>query len=270
MKITVDNLGSKLGKRINYKTVEELNLSNLQIDDIGSFSKCEVLLRVDLSGNWMRFTRQLVKLLDAPMIQEIDFTGNSVCKVPHYRGFVISHKPSLLVLDKIKITQEEREEAVRLFMSAEGELVDEPTSDPVADKKKEDEEISKKNKFQQEQDQLKREKDERSQEKESQKLTRQNDDDKARQESVEFSKKLALKMADEDRKIKEQIERDRAEQERLLQEQSVENLKKKKDSPKKKDDDQTKKEDEEKKKKEEEKKKKKEKEKERFTKEERR
>jgi len=113
VKLTVENVSSKIGKRINLKTSKELNLSQLQLDDIGSFSKMESLEKINLSGNWFCFYRQVEKLFDAPQLKEINFTGNPLCKLEHYRLFVISHCPQLEILDNVVVSPEERQLAMR-------------------------------------------------------------------------------------------------------------------------------------------------------------
>lgn len=59
VKITPDNIGAKIGKvsfyfqyvnlqRVDIKNATELNISKLQIDDLGSFQRMENLEKVDL------------------------------------------------------------------------------------------------------------------------------------------------------------------------------------------------------------------------------
>jgi len=120
MKLTPDNLASKLGKRVDLKTTKELFLPNMQIDEISTFSRMESLERIDLSGNWFRFTRQIEKLFEAPNLKEIDFTGCAVCKTANYRYFVIGRCKNLEILDKKEISSEERCAALK-FLNSESE-----------------------------------------------------------------------------------------------------------------------------------------------------
>eukprot|EP01119_Soliformovum_irregulare_P016331 TRINITY_DN4704_c2_g3_i1.p1 TRINITY_DN4704_c2_g3~~TRINITY_DN4704_c2_g3_i1.p1 ORF type:complete len:184 (-),score=67.75 TRINITY_DN4704_c2_g3_i1:708-1259(-) len=115
VKLTPDNLAAKLKKRIDLNNTEELNLSGLQIDDLGSFASMPKLNKVDLSNNRIQFFRQLEKFLETPTIKELTLTGNPVCKITNYRYFIIKNLPDLEILDGKEVTPEDRESAVTAF-----------------------------------------------------------------------------------------------------------------------------------------------------------
>jgi len=112
MKITPDNIGAKLKKVIDIRNIKELNMANMQIDEIGSFLRLESLEKMDLSGNRIQFFRQMEKLFEAPILKEVNLSGNPVCKTANYRAFVIHHCPHLEILDEEKITESEKENAM--------------------------------------------------------------------------------------------------------------------------------------------------------------
>eukprot|EP01119_Soliformovum_irregulare_P009808 TRINITY_DN2363_c0_g1_i3.p1 TRINITY_DN2363_c0_g1~~TRINITY_DN2363_c0_g1_i3.p1 ORF type:complete len:346 (+),score=85.00 TRINITY_DN2363_c0_g1_i3:45-1082(+) len=119
VKITVDNISSKIGKRVDPHLTTELNLDGMEIDSFGSFASMTALEKVDLRNNWIRFPRQVEKLLEAPRLRELDLTGNDVCKSHNYRAFIIYHCQTLQFLDDIGITDDERMEAEECFLDQE-------------------------------------------------------------------------------------------------------------------------------------------------------
>eukprot|EP01116_Phalansterium_solitarium_P023376 TRINITY_DN8149_c0_g1_i2.p1 TRINITY_DN8149_c0_g1~~TRINITY_DN8149_c0_g1_i2.p1 ORF type:complete len:151 (-),score=31.19 TRINITY_DN8149_c0_g1_i2:206-658(-) len=122
MKLTPENIPSKIGKPVNIRTVTSLSLPNLQIDDATSFMRLEQLEQLDLSGNWFKFNRQLERIFDAPKLKDLDLTGCPVTKTSYYREWVVSHAKTLQVLDKQPITAADRDRAKLLFVSPSGDL----------------------------------------------------------------------------------------------------------------------------------------------------
>jgi len=116
VKITSDNLSAKVGKRVDIRTVTEISLPNKQIEEFGTFIKLEALEKIDLSGNWIKFTRQIDNLFHAPNLKEIILTGNTICKIPNYRKFVINSCPKLVLLDGVEVTEQERKEAEKFYL----------------------------------------------------------------------------------------------------------------------------------------------------------
>ncbi|PRP83462.1 histone h2b [Planoprotostelium fungivorum] len=151
VKLTLENLSSKVGKRVDVPNTKELKLVKLQIDEMGSFAKMTSLEKIDLSHNYFRFPRDIESesiaksapptlltapgLFDAPNLKEVDFTGCQVCKTPNYRAFVVSKCPTLQILDNREVSEDDRVDAERL---SKGENPDESrqVSKAEEDKKK--------------------------------------------------------------------------------------------------------------------------------------
>eukprot|EP00027_Filamoeba_sp_ATCC50430_P005039 CAMPEP_0168547966 /NCGR_PEP_ID=MMETSP0413-20121227/4313_1 /TAXON_ID=136452 /ORGANISM="Filamoeba nolandi, Strain NC-AS-23-1" /LENGTH=434 /DNA_ID=CAMNT_0008578245 /DNA_START=67 /DNA_END=1371 /DNA_ORIENTATION=- len=182
MKITTDNLSAKVGKLVNPKTAKDISLPKLQIDDIGSFSKMEALEKIDLSGNWFQFFRQIEGLFDAPNLKDINFSGCPVCKVENYRYFVVSRCPNLEVLDGQPVTDVDREKADRYAKIQRGEAVDE---EPEIKAKREEEE---RRKEQERKDALERDKLERARKLDELKRKEEEEKRKKEQDRLEFLK----------------------------------------------------------------------------------
>jgi hypothetical protein len=82
VKLTVSNLSSKVGKRVNMAKVEEIVVAKKQIDAVDfSLSGFKCLKVLDISTNRIRFPRQLLPVLDAPVIEELDLRVSVVACV---------------------------------------------------------------------------------------------------------------------------------------------------------------------------------------------
>jgi Leucine-rich repeat (LRR) protein len=88
----------QVGKRVNPATVDSLALKNKQLDEIEvSFVVFKELRQVDLSQNRLRFPRQLENALAAPLLEELDLTGNPIAKeLADFRLFIIAHSANTL------------------------------------------------------------------------------------------------------------------------------------------------------------------------------
>jgi len=212
VKLTLENLSSKLGKRVDVATTKELSIVSKQIDELGSFAKMTELEKVDFSGNYFRFQRDIEKLFEAPNLKEIKFNGCQVCKTANYRSFIISKCPKLEVLDGAEVTDDEREQAKRL---AAGENPEEAKAAARAEeekKRKEDERVA----------QLQIDREAREQLLAKQKTERDNIEAKKEADRALFNAtraEMAAKEAEE-REILEEAERKEREEIERLEEES--------------------------------------------------
>jgi len=115
VKFTVDKISSKLGRKVDLKTLNEFSLTKASVDEVGSFSNMSSLITLDFSGNLFKHLRQIQGLLEAPALKSLDLSGAAVCKLPNYRFHVIAHCPYLEILDGLSISEEERTEAYNAF-----------------------------------------------------------------------------------------------------------------------------------------------------------
>lgn len=96
---------------MNPATVDSLALKNKQLDEIEvSFVVFKELRQVDLSQNRLRFPRQLENALAAPLLEELDLTGNPIAKeLADFRLFIIAHSANTLrLLNGEPVTDAER------------------------------------------------------------------------------------------------------------------------------------------------------------------
>lgn len=89
MKLTAENLSSKLGKvlfvydllnqytpqLVDIASIREIALSNKQIDEVGSFAQFQSLEMIDLSNNRIQLKRQLEGIFDAPNLKMLKLVG---------------------------------------------------------------------------------------------------------------------------------------------------------------------------------------------------
>jgi len=201
MKLTPDNLASKLGKRVDLKTTKELLLPNMQIDEISSFSRMESLERIDLSGNWFRFTRQIEKLFEAPNLKEIDFTGCAVCKTPNYRYFVIGRCKNLEILDQKEISTEERSAALQ-FLNSESE---DPAVILAREQQEKNDELARQMALQSEKARVQTENEERRKKKEAEDRLQKDQQEREKQE-WQKRKQLREQIIGADEKVQQKLE----------------------------------------------------------------
>eukprot|EP00762_Andalucia_godoyi_P007826 ANDGO_01754.mRNA.1 hypothetical protein AMSG_00837 len=100
MKLLADKIGIAAGIRGDVSRIERATISRQEYHETDSFLKCASLRYLDLSHNKFSFLRQLDGILDAPALEELDLSGNPVCRKPDYREHVISRVPTLKMLDK--------------------------------------------------------------------------------------------------------------------------------------------------------------------------
>jgi hypothetical protein len=130
VKLTISNISSKVitmlshqciqeiisyfaqvGKRVNPATVDALALKNKQLDEIEvSFVVFKELRQVDLSQNRIRFPRQLENALTAPVLEDLDLSGNPIAKeLADFRLYIIAHSANTLrVLNGEPVSDAER------------------------------------------------------------------------------------------------------------------------------------------------------------------
>ncbi|CAD2216700.1 hypothetical protein AGDE_09987 [Angomonas deanei] len=95
--------------------LEVLSLSLNEISEIGAISNCKYLRELYLRRNQIRDINQILHLTRLPYLEVVNLSDNPICRDPNYRKFVIAAIPSLEKLDDIEITDNERDEALRVF-----------------------------------------------------------------------------------------------------------------------------------------------------------
>ncbi|KYR00584.1 leucine-rich repeat-containing protein (LRR) [Tieghemostelium lacteum] len=111
MKLTPETLSSKLGKKVDINTVDELSLESMGFSDCASFARLKNLKKLDLKGNRFQLIRHIKGFFDLPAITDLNLTGNPVTKQSGYRLTVLHYIPTLLILDGEEVSTKEREQA---------------------------------------------------------------------------------------------------------------------------------------------------------------
>ncbi|EGC29346.1 hypothetical protein DICPUDRAFT_42958 [Dictyostelium purpureum] len=122
MKLTPETISSKIGRKIDINTIEEIELDSLGFTEVSSFSRLKALKKLDLSSNRFQLIRHIKGLFDLPVIEDLNLTSNPVTKQNNYRITVIKNLPTLLVLDGKEITVNERNQARDFDESAKDPL----------------------------------------------------------------------------------------------------------------------------------------------------
>eukprot|EP01132_Coremiostelium_polycephalum_P001159 gene1159-1469_t len=135
MKLTPETLSSKLGKKVDINTIDELSLPGQGFSEVSSFLRLKALKTLDLSGNRFQLIRHIKGLFDLPSITELDLSGNPVAKVNNYRLTVIHYLPTLTSLDQKPVTDLEREKARSFDPNA---TKDQSVKDPLSSPSKEE------------------------------------------------------------------------------------------------------------------------------------
>mgnify|MGYP000179737688 CR=1 FL=1 len=119
---------------MDLRKLVEADLSGHKINDLGSFKNCIALEVLSLANNYLTQMRQLKGLFDAPRLRMLDLSGNRLAKKSSYRAEIIANLPSLVELDGVAITREERDAAFLKFphLLPHGKLPTLPSSADVA------------------------------------------------------------------------------------------------------------------------------------------
>ena len=101
-----------------------LLVSNNYIFRVGSIGESlPNLTSLVLTNNRIASLSEIDHLATLEKLELLSLMDNPVTEHPHYRLYVIHRLPSLKSLDFRKVTKSERDEAARLFSSAEGRSV---------------------------------------------------------------------------------------------------------------------------------------------------
>ncbi|KPA86376.1 hypothetical protein ABB37_00566 [Leptomonas pyrrhocoris] len=95
--------------------IEVLSMSLNEISEIGAISNCRRLVELYLRKNYIRDINQVLHLSRLPYLEVLNLSDNPISRDPNYRRFVIAAIPSLERLDDRDITDEERDDALRVF-----------------------------------------------------------------------------------------------------------------------------------------------------------
>jgi len=96
-------LAKKIGKRVDIKKLEIIDLPNAMITELGNFQNFVKLSRVLLKDNRIAWLRQIEGLFKCPCLQVLDLSGNPIQRLPNYRRDVLAAMPNLLSLDGVEI-----------------------------------------------------------------------------------------------------------------------------------------------------------------------
>lgn len=104
-----------IGVLRHLKNLELLSLSVNDIDEIGALSGCSSLTELYLRRNKVQDINQVLHLSRLPHLQVLNLSDNPICRDSNYRSFVVAAIPSLRVLDDVRVTPEERQNATQIF-----------------------------------------------------------------------------------------------------------------------------------------------------------
>lgn len=95
--------------------LEVLSMSLNEIAELGAISNCRRLTELYLRKNFIRDINQVLHLSRLPYLEVLNLSDNPISRDPNYRRFVIAAIPPLERLDDRDITDEERDDALRVF-----------------------------------------------------------------------------------------------------------------------------------------------------------
>ncbi|KPI85255.1 hypothetical protein ABL78_5672 [Leptomonas seymouri] len=95
--------------------LEVLSMSLNEISELGAISNCRHLTELYLRKNYVRDINQVLHLSRLPYLAVLNLSDNPISRDPNYRRFVIAAIPSLERLDDRDVTDEERDDALRIF-----------------------------------------------------------------------------------------------------------------------------------------------------------
>lgn len=107
------------------KNLEVLSLAVNDIENLQPLGEMFNLRELYLRQNSVRDLQQVLHLRRLKRLQILNLSQNPICRDSHYRRFVIASLPSLIELDEITITPEERRAASQTFseiLGTESEL----------------------------------------------------------------------------------------------------------------------------------------------------
>lgn len=96
-------------------SVQTLSLSVNDIHELGALSSCVRLHELYLRKNQISDINQVLHLSRLRNLQVLNLSDNPVSHDPNYRYFVIAAIPSLVRLDDVNISDEERAAALNIF-----------------------------------------------------------------------------------------------------------------------------------------------------------
>eukprot|EP01105_Mastigella_eilhardi_P023220 TRINITY_DN5818_c0_g1_i1.p1 TRINITY_DN5818_c0_g1~~TRINITY_DN5818_c0_g1_i1.p1 ORF type:complete len:515 (-),score=189.92 TRINITY_DN5818_c0_g1_i1:54-1547(-) len=130
VRLTADNVHQKLGKRVAVGTVDTLDLTDKQIDGVGSFAKFAALSTLILARNRIRYVRELEGLFCVPSLRSLDLRGCPITKLANYRLELLCKIPQLTAIDGVDVNEKEREDAQKF---ASKEVLSHPLASPAGD-----------------------------------------------------------------------------------------------------------------------------------------
>lgn len=95
--------------------LEVLSMSLNEVSELGAISNCRRLTELYLRKNYIRDINQVLHLSRLPYLEVLNLSDNPISRDPNYRRFVIAAIPPLERLDDRDITDEERDDALRVF-----------------------------------------------------------------------------------------------------------------------------------------------------------
>jgi hypothetical protein len=94
--------------RDNSMSVTTLYLSNNSLSALLGVEQFQNVRVASFTNNTIRYLRDLAPLYRLVNLEKLSLDGNPVVSMPYYRPFLLSFCPGLVVLDGVRVTDEER------------------------------------------------------------------------------------------------------------------------------------------------------------------
>ncbi|XP_065651763.1 leucine-rich repeat-containing protein 9 isoform X2 [Hydra vulgaris] len=121
---------------INQKKLKELHIENNMLQKLNYLEELVCLERLYIGSNRIQDTLEFEKLINLTKLFEISLIDNPVTRRHMHRPFLIFHRPSLLYIDGIVITNDERIRAELHFIEQQTNPLDQSTLNLVPKSKK--------------------------------------------------------------------------------------------------------------------------------------
>ena len=105
--VTLDAIPENIANKIH-----TLFLSNNHLSSLNGIAQFKNVTTLSISYNNLSYLDDLSQLEKLRCLEKLSVQGNIVALMPHYRDFVISMCPKLLYFDNIKVSSDERRDAI--------------------------------------------------------------------------------------------------------------------------------------------------------------
>ncbi len=105
--VTLDAIPENIANKIH-----TLFLSNNHLTSLNGIAQFKNVTTLSISYNNLSYLDDLSQLEKLRCLEKLSVQGNIVALMPHYRDFVISMCPKLLYFDNVKVSSDERRDAI--------------------------------------------------------------------------------------------------------------------------------------------------------------